>query len=237
MSKDTLDKESFESFETSLEFENRFDDEAWVAYLSELAKRDRDSKWEMGDWLVKGADHYGEASEVLAGHTLPSVYSLAETITGLAYPTLRDLCSTARRCPVSVRTDRLSWSHHRVLVNAKPKATEEELREQLQKAVDERLSVAQFKETFKSVYKPATTTKSFLVEVPLSVWEIIKDYADEEEVAVPEMAADWLSSAAEEADGPQREVRKKFTAERRREKRRKVGRRVARTYNPLRLEQ
>jgi len=227
----TLDKESFESFETSSEFENRFDEEAWSAYLSELAKRDHASKWEMGDWLVKGADHYGEDDGL-------TVYSIAGTITGLAYGTLKDLCSTARRCPVSVRTDQLTWSHHRVLVNAKPEATEEELKEQLHEAIEQKLSVSQFKESLKSGYTPATTTKSFLVEVPLSVWETMKDIADEEDSNVSDLAADWLSFEADQAETQERrKVAVAKVRERRKEQRRKVGKRVARTYNPLRLEQ
>jgi hypothetical protein len=96
--------------------ESPFNEERWREKGTALAKRDKDVKWELGDWLVVGASYYGEdppgSGEVIVGVRIPmppDVYSVAEDITGLSRKTLQDLASTARRCPPSVRTEELSW--------------------------------------------------------------------------------------------------------------------------------
>lgn len=216
-----------------------FNEDAWTAEGRELAKRDQDLKWEIGEWLVKGIPHFGEdhgGGEKIAGHRIPiqDVYAVAGGITGLGRRHLVDLASTAKRCPASVRTDELSWSHHRVLINERPGDTEEQLREKLQEAVAEDLSVAEFKKRIRSGFTPAVTEKSFVVTVPLDVWETLKTLADEEEESVAQYAAVVLATVDE--DGSKREMAERSTATRRKDRKRKVGRRVARSYDKLGLQ-
>jgi len=232
-----------QSFHFAGDAEEQFDLMAWQGRLEELAKSDTDVKWQLGDWLLKGEPHYyKEPTEhdyqyAIAGEAF---YSYAESVTGLAANTLRDLASTARRVPVSVRTDACTWSHHRVLVNTLPDADETTLREKLKQAVDQHLSVSRFKKSLSGVGvgKKPTLKKSFVVTVPLDVWETLKDFADEEQSTVQQIAAQLLiSHDAEEEVVRLREMARKNTRERRHKQRQKVGRRVARSYNPLRLEQ
>lgn len=235
------------SFDVGREYESdrqepiSFNEQEWAAEGEKLAKCHEDVKWLLGEWLVKGAKHYGEedsGGELVAGYRLPvegSVYTEAHRITGIAKSTLKDLASTARRCPASVRTDALSWSHHRVLVNERPDANKEEMNQKLQEAVEKKYSVAKFRQALRG-YKPATREKSFLVTVPLDVWETLKALADEEDTTVAVVAAEWLCNVDEEQETKtRREMAERSTAERRREQRRRVGRRVARSYDPLGL--
>src|SRR5258708_11019902 len=162
-------------------------------------------------------------------------YTEVAAITGLSKNTLRDLASTARRVSPSVRTDRLSWSHHRVLINALPKSGEDTVRKWLTRAVDEQMSVSALRKALKPP-KPSDE-KSFHVTVPLFVWEALKDIADDERRRVQAVAAELLVDYASSGEGTtKRELARKRVAEVRRKQRQVIGRRVVRSYNPLRLE-
>jgi hypothetical protein len=233
--------DAVEPLEFQEEQDPQFNQEAWENKGVELAKSDTEVRWKLGKWLLDGEPHLPYIPpETIAGHKVeyaPDVYSIAERITGLSRITLKDLASTARRCPPSVRTDELSWSHHRVLINNRPDATEGQLKDWLRQAVDERLSVAKFKERTNPKKKPSSDVKSFVVTVPLDVWETLKAIADEEDSSVPEVAAEWLSNVDEEPDTKiKREMAERSTAERRKERKRQVGGRVARTYDPVGLQ-
>jgi hypothetical protein len=120
-----------------------------------------------------------------------------------------------------------------VLINARPKDGEEQLKEHLRRAAEENLSVAQFRDELKS-FKPSKKEKSFIVTVGLDVWETLKDFADEEKSSVQKVAAEWLANAllAEDIQA-RREVSKRIAEERRYEQRKQSGQRLARAY-PLR---
>jgi len=223
--------------------------EGWEMRGKELAKKDTDVKWELGDWLNEGDDKVPSFPVGLGPNARGSdidrarwsdVYDWAVGITGLARSTLMDLASTARRMPHSVRTEALSWSHHRVLINALPDSDEDTLKQWLQRAVDENLSVSKLGKAIRSrarVVSDPTVEKSFVVTVPLNVWEALEDFADHERSTVQEIAAQWLveNSKLEETQ-IQRKLAKQETKSRRREKRRQVGLRVARAYDPLGLQ-
>lgn len=211
----------------------RFDAEAWRTRIIELVERENDVKWEIGDCLIEGEQFYPAPPD----GEFPGMgfYTEVAAITGLSRNTLRDLASTARRVSPSVRTDSLSWSHHRVLINALPKADEDTVRKWLTRAVDERMTVSALR---KAVRPPKPSDeKSFQVTVPLFAWETLKDIADDERRRVQVVAAELLVDYASSDEGTiKRDLAKKWVAERRRKRRQKVGRRVARSYNPLRLE-
>jgi hypothetical protein len=61
----------------------------------------------LGDWINYGVRCWGEK------------YALALEATQLEYQTLRDVASVCRRVPLSLRNDKLDWSHH-VVVAALP---------------------------------------------------------------------------------------------------------------------
>ncbi len=237
-----------QSFEPTAELSSAFNMEEWEMRGKELAKKDTDVKWELGDWLNEGDGSVPSFPVGLGPDAGLSdidrarwsdVYDWAMEITGLARSTLMDLASTARRMPHSVRTEALSWSHHRVLINALPDSDEDTLKQWLQRAVDENLSVSKLGQAIRSrarVLSDPTVEKSFVVTVPINVWETLQDFADHERSAVQGIAAQWLveNSKLEETQ-TQRKLAKQETKRRRRERRRQVGLRVARVYDPLGL--
>ena len=210
-----------------------FDVEAWRSRIIELFSRENDVRWEIGDCLLEGEQFYPAPPD--GEYPGMGFYTEVAAITGRSKNTLRDLASTARRVSPSVRTDRLSWSHHRVLINALPKSDEDTVRKWLTKAVDEQMTVSALQKALKPP-KP-TDKKSFHVTVTLLVWETLKNIADDERRRVQAVAAEILAEYAASDEGTiRRELAKKRVTERRRKRRQEVGRRVARSYNPLRLE-
>lgn len=215
------------------------DEQAWRATLRQLATSFERTRWEIGDHILKAENHFPEiTSERVYGHTIPgsNVYIEAERETGLSRALLYDLASTARRCPPSVRTETLSWTHHRILVNnLKEGADADEMKEWLQRAQEERLTTREFKAVIAGGYRAATLEKRFLVRVPLRVWETLKDFGDLKKVLPQKVAADWLVEKSAECQADREEASKAVCA-RRKAQRRRVGLRVARQYNPLRLD-
>jgi hypothetical protein len=219
----------------------------WVKRGEALGKAYVNSNWELGDWLLEGEPHLPDRDlrevppEWRRGVILSDVYEEAEEITGLERSHLRDLASTARRVPRSVRSDALKWSHHRWLINLLPNADEATLKKWIDESVEKGYSVRQLKEAVKSTKsqgKEPIKERSFLVTVPLRIYETLHDIARGRESTLQAVTSQFLT---EEFDKPElQEVRKEEKAEadeRVYQRRRKVGLKVARVYNPLGLEQ
>lgn len=83
-------------------------------------------QWWIGDWLRYGTSRWGEK------------YVEAARITGYDVGTLRNYASVAGQFDPSLRSDKLSWSHHALLA---PLDDEERIH-WINSAVDQRLSVA-----------------------------------------------------------------------------------------------
>jgi hypothetical protein len=240
-------QEQFANLPTA-EPEPQFDEIGWRAKGKDLASRETNTKWDLGAWLVEGADALEERIEIekkFGGKTVPSFYVVASEAIGLAPGTLRDIASTYNRA-VSVRTDACTWSHHRFLVNALkealPKADEktgnEWLKKWLARAAEDKMPVAALKDAVTAEIRMRKTghiqvEKSFLVTIPLGVWETLKDIADEESTTVHEYGAELLSGFAASEEGMlKRDVAKKTVKERKHKRRQRTAFRV----NNLRLE-
>lgn len=98
----------------------------WVAAGYRLGAIGRGSQWWVGDWLRYGVAKWGEK------------YAEASRITGYDCPTLRNMAWVASRFPVSLRSDKLTWSHHVLLAPL----TGAEQRYWIDRAAELRLSVA-----------------------------------------------------------------------------------------------
>lgn len=223
-----FDHPEFEGPEESvavLEYKPSLDIFAWEKRGEELAKKDSDVRWEIGDWILSGTEIFEDNPSDPMG-----ALDHAEMITGLARGTLKDLASTAKRCAVSVRTDALSWSHHRILINMRPDDDEEKLKEWLELAKEKELSVLAFTKELKSPVGPRPTLKkSFNVTVPLDVWETLKDLADEERSTVQEIAAQVLIGHCEQDEvRMKRDIARKNVRKRRHDARSRAGKRVVR---------
>lgn len=102
------------------------DPQAWIAAGRRMGTISRCSQWWIGDWIRYGTQKWGEK------------YVQASRITGYDVASLRNIAWVSAQFDVSLRSDKLSWSHHALLA---PLETEEKAF-WLERASTERLSVA-----------------------------------------------------------------------------------------------
>jgi len=98
----------------------------WLATGRRLGAIGRCSQWWIGDWIRYGASRWGEK------------YAEAARITGYDVASLRNMAWVASQFDLSLRSDKLTWSHHVLLAPLEP----EQKRHWLDRAEEERLSVA-----------------------------------------------------------------------------------------------
>src|SRR5215475_15111885 len=98
----------------------------WLATGRRLGAIGRCSQWWIGDWIRYGTARWGEK------------YSEAARVTGYDVASLRNMAWVAAQFDLSLRSDKLSWSHHVLLA---PLNTEGQ-RHWIGRAQDKRLSVA-----------------------------------------------------------------------------------------------
>jgi hypothetical protein len=101
----------------------------WLATGRKLGVIGRCSQWWIGDWIRYGTARWGEK------------YVEAARVTGYDVASLRNMAWVAAQFDLSLRSDKLSWSHHVLLA---PLSAEEQ-RHWIEKATEERLSVADLK--------------------------------------------------------------------------------------------
>ncbi len=99
----------------------------WLSTGRRLGAIGRCSQWWIGDWVRYGAARWGEK------------YAEAARVTGYDIASLRNMAWVAAQFDLSLRSDKLSWSHHVLLA---PLDDVEEQRRWLRRASEERLSVA-----------------------------------------------------------------------------------------------
>lgn len=98
----------------------------WLAAGRRLGAIGRCSQWWIGDWVRYGTARWGEK------------YAEAARVTGYDVASLRNMAWVASRFGLSLRNDKLTWSHH-VLLAPLDSAEQQQW---LQRASEERLSVA-----------------------------------------------------------------------------------------------
>jgi hypothetical protein len=100
--------------------------EEWVAAGRRLGAIGRCSQWWVGDWIRYGTSKWGEK------------YAEAARVTGYDVASLRNMAWVASRFDPSLRSDKLTWSHHVLLAPLEP----EEQRYWIDRAGEMRFSVA-----------------------------------------------------------------------------------------------
>lgn len=98
----------------------------WLATGRRLGAIGRCSQWWIGDWIRYGSARWGEK------------YAEAARITGYDVASLRNMAWVAAQFDLSLRNDKLTWSHHVLLAPLES----EDKRHWLARAEQERLSVA-----------------------------------------------------------------------------------------------
>src|SRR5207302_428712 len=155
--------------------------QGWESELKTLAELYTENRWNLGRLLDDGYQKFGEWIDFIIpfpGSMGMGYYSYASSITGLTPGHLKDLRSTWVRWQefASVRTDKLTWSHHRVLINEVKEVTEPVLKEWVDKAVENQWSVGDLINELKKkgVPKASKGTHTFEVEVPDRTWAALK---------------------------------------------------------------
>jgi hypothetical protein len=98
----------------------------WLATGRRLGAIGRCSQWWIGDWIRYGTSRWGEK------------YAEAARVTGYDVASLRNMAWVASQFNLSLRSDKLTWSHHVLLA---PLDSDKQ-RYWLERADAERLSVA-----------------------------------------------------------------------------------------------
>ena len=82
--------------------------EDWMALGDFLWQVEGSLQWLIGDWIVMGESVYGQTYEQIAA------------VTGYAIPTLYDYAYVAANVQFSVRTENLSFGHHKLIAALSP---------------------------------------------------------------------------------------------------------------------
>ncbi len=98
----------------------------WLSTGRRLGTIGRCSQWWIGDWIRYGTARWGEK------------YAEAARVTGYDVASLRNMAWVAAQFDLSLRSDKLSWSHHVLLAPLDP----EQQRHWIERAEEKRLSVA-----------------------------------------------------------------------------------------------
>lgn len=98
----------------------------WLSTGRRLGAIGRCSQWWIGDWIRYGTAKWGEK------------YAEAARVTGYDIASLRNMAWVASRFDISLRSDKLAWSHHVLLAPLEPP----EQRRWLERASEERFSVS-----------------------------------------------------------------------------------------------
>ena len=88
--------------------------EEWCELATSIGQAARSIGFIIGDWLVYGQSLFG--TEGFAEKRVDAAsYQLAINATGLDLSTLQNYAYVSRNIPFSLRTERLSWEHHRLV--------------------------------------------------------------------------------------------------------------------------
>jgi hypothetical protein len=98
----------------------------WLSTGRRLGAIGRCSQWWIGDWIRYGTARWGEK------------YVEAARVTGYDVASLRNMAWVAAQFDLSLRSDKLSWSHHVLLAPL----TADQQRDWIERAIEARLSVA-----------------------------------------------------------------------------------------------
>lgn len=95
----------FRMTSTGLEIDGEITEEQWLTFFQAINRITQSLQWIIGDWMVYG--------EMRLGKTYKQV---ADEI-GVAARTLEDYAYVARKVPYSVRTEYLSFGHHKLVAS------------------------------------------------------------------------------------------------------------------------
>ncbi len=209
----------------------------WINEGKALAEKHQTAtiQWDVGDWFNRCP-----LPDDATGLGTP--YEIAESMLNLQRSTLYDWASTAKRIPISVRTENVPYTHHRIVANALPEADDATKKQWLELAAAEKLGVRAFQDRLRKSRTPGQPNlnpmKSFIVKLPEDIFTILNNIARGRESKVQFVAAEFLTEYL--ASDEVRTIAESELAaaeERTYQRRRRAGVRTARAYDPLGIQQ
>lgn len=100
-----------------LRFQGDPDFEKWSALAAQIGRALRSVEFSIGDWLVYGDENFRRPGP---GRPTNCNYEAAIRATSMDAPLLRDYAYVSRHVHLSRRTDKLSWTHHRLVAKLPP---------------------------------------------------------------------------------------------------------------------
>ena len=99
---------------TGMQITSELTFQEWSELATHIGRAARSVAFIIGDWLVYGQSLFG-TDGFPDKQVDPASYELAVAATGLDRSTLQNYAYVSRSIPHSLRTERLSWEHHRLL--------------------------------------------------------------------------------------------------------------------------
>jgi hypothetical protein len=97
-----------------LQFTGELTLDEWKSLAPALGQAARSVSFVIGDWLVYGDSLFG--TDGPPTKRVPSqLYDFASQHTGIDIPTLQNFAYVSRNVPYPLRTEQLSWEHHRLI--------------------------------------------------------------------------------------------------------------------------
>ena len=88
--------------------------EEWKSLAESIGQAARSVAFIVGDWLVYGQNLFG--TDGFPEKRVPTeLYQIAVAATGMDVTTLQNYAYVSRNVPYSVRSEKLSWEHHRLM--------------------------------------------------------------------------------------------------------------------------
>lgn len=115
-----------------LQVSDKLSVEEWQELATSIGEAASSIAFIVGDWLVYGQSLFGTQGDPDRKVDHPS-YEIALKATGLDLSTLQNYAYVSRNVPYSLRTERLSWEHHRLMA----KLPEADMREWIEACVAE----------------------------------------------------------------------------------------------------
>lgn len=91
--------------------------EEWKNIGPQIGNAMRSMEFVIGDWLVYGQTHFARSGP---GRPTNCNYDAAIRATGIDYAILRNYAHVSRKVNLSLRNDKLSWNHHRMVARLNP---------------------------------------------------------------------------------------------------------------------
>ena len=100
-----------------LRFHGEPDFKKWSALGRKIGQALRSMEFVIGDWLVDGEQNFARKGP---GRPTSCDYEKAVKATGIDIAILRKYAYVSRNVNLSLRNDKLSWNHHRMVARLKP---------------------------------------------------------------------------------------------------------------------